>query len=63
MTWRAMELPNINAEGKSDVGAHAYRKLDVTGLALDQIKVEPRDNGCQVPTNSISHKRILSLPT
>ena len=47
MTWRAMELPNINAEGKSDVGAHAYRKLDVTGLALDQIKVVPRDDGCQ----------------
>ena len=39
MTWRAMELPNLNAEGKSDVGAHAYRKLDVTGIALEQIKV------------------------
>jgi len=38
MTWRAMELPNLNAEGKSDVGAHAYRKLDVTGIALEQIK-------------------------
>ena len=39
MTWRAMELPTLNAEGKSDVGAHAYRKLDVTGIALEQIKV------------------------
>ena len=39
MTWRAMELPNLNAEGKSDIGAHAYRKVDVTGIALEQIKV------------------------
>jgi hypothetical protein len=38
MTWKTMELPKLNAEAKSDVGNHAYRKHDVTGLALAQIK-------------------------
>ena len=38
MTWRSMELPSLNAEPKNDVAAHGYRKLDVTGIALEQIK-------------------------
>lgn len=38
MTWRTMELPSVPAEGKSDVGTHAFKKPDVTGMALKQLQ-------------------------